>query len=66
MKVKSIYNTMEYGPAPESSSAAKEWLDKHNRKFSLFIDGQWQTPASLNYFQTINPANKEFFKLIGL
>ena len=60
MKVKSIYNTMEYGPAPESSSAAKEWLEKHSRKFSLYIDGQWQTPASSNYFQTINPANKEF------
>ncbi len=60
MKVKSIYNTMEYGPAPESSSAAKEWLEKHNRKFNLFIDGYWQAPASSKYFQSINPANKQF------
>jgi len=60
MKVKSIYNTMEYGPAPESSTAAKEWLEKHNRKFNLFIDGKWQAPASSKYFQSINPANKQF------
>lgn len=60
MKVKSIYNAMEYGPAPESSSAAKEWLEKHNRKFNLFIDGYWQAPTSSKYFQSINPANKQF------
>lgn len=60
MKVKSIYNTMEYGPAPESSSAAKEWLEKHNSKFNLFIDGKWQAPVSSKYFQSINPANKQF------
>ena len=51
---------MEYGPAPESSSAAKEWLEKHNSKFNLFIDGKWQAPASSKYFQSINPANKQF------
>lgn len=65
MKVKSIYKTMEYGPAPESSAAANEWLDKHNRKFSLFIDGKWQTPASAKYFDSINPANKEFLVKIS-
>lgn len=55
---------MEYGPAPESSAAAKEWLDKHNRKFTLFIDGKWQAPASAKYFDSINPANKEFLAKI--
>lgn len=63
VKVKSIYKTMEYGPAPESSSAAQEWLDKHNRKFDLFIDGKWQS-SSTRYFDSINPANKEFLAKI--
>ena len=56
---------MEYGPAPESPSAAKEWLDKHNRKLNLFIDGKWQTPSSSKYFKSINPANKEFLAEIS-
>lgn len=64
-KVKSIYKTMEYGPAPESATAANEWLDKHNREFGLFIDGQWQAPQSAKYFDSINPANKKFLAKIS-
>ncbi|NJN41513.1 MAG: aldehyde dehydrogenase family protein [Flammeovirgaceae bacterium] len=56
---------MEYGPAPESSSAANEWLDKHNQKFQLFIDGKWQTPASSKYFDSVNPSNKKFLAKIS-
>ncbi len=65
MKVKSIYESMEYGPAPESSSAAVEWLEKHHRKFNLFIDGKWPPPTSAKYFESINPANKEFIAKIS-
>ncbi len=56
---------MEYGPAPESATAANEWLDKHNREFGLFIDGQWQAPQSAKYFDSINPANKKFLAKIS-
>ncbi len=65
MKVKRIYETMEYGPAQESSSAANEWLEKHNRTFNLFIDGKWQSPKSAKYFESINPANKKFLAKIS-
>ena len=56
---------MEYGPAQESSSAADEWLEKHNRTFNLFIDGKWQSPKSAKYFESINPANKKFLAKIS-
>lgn len=59
MKVKSIFNTMEYGVAPESATAAHEWLQMHESKFNLFIDGKWVTPSSKKYFQSVNPANKK-------
>ena len=65
MKVKSIFNNLEYGLAPESSSAANEWLDKHKRKFTLFIDGQWQTSTAAKYFVSSNPSNKKLLAKIS-
>ena len=65
-KVKSIYKSMEYGPAPESASPANDWLTKHERKFSLFIDGKWQTPSSGKYMESSNPANKEFLSKVSI
>jgi aldehyde dehydrogenase (NAD+) len=54
-----IFKTMDYGPAPESSAAADTWLEEHGRKFGLFIDNQWVTPAEVQYYPSINPANGE-------
>jgi len=59
MKVKEIYDTMVYGPAPESASQANEFLDRHGRTFQLFIDGAWKAPVSGVYFESINPSNKQ-------
>lgn len=50
---------MDYGPAPESAQSAMDYLDRHNRKFKLFINGAWKAPASKKYFDSINPSNKE-------
>ncbi len=50
---------MPYGPAPENPSLANEFLDKHKRAFSLFINGKWKKPSSKKYFKSINPATKE-------
>ncbi|MGM5471073.1 aldehyde dehydrogenase family protein [Flavobacteriaceae bacterium LMO-SS05] len=58
-KVKDIYETMEYGPAPESADAAIEFLEKHKKTFKLFIDGKWIAPSSGDYFESINPSTKE-------
>ncbi|MCC6282449.1 MAG: aldehyde dehydrogenase family protein, partial [Saprospiraceae bacterium] len=59
MKIKEIYDTMVYGPAPESAAAANEFLDAHDRTFQLFIDGAWKAPASGVYFDSVNPSNKQ-------
>jgi len=59
MSIKEIYKTMEYGPAPESATAAMDWIKDHKGKFQLFIGGEWQAPLSKKYFETTNPANKD-------
>ena len=53
--VAQILKTMEYGPAPESDAAAQAWLDKYNRAFGLFINGEW-APGHGKPFDSINPA----------
>ncbi len=65
MNVKDLFETMEYGPAPENRDAADQWLDARRREFGLFINGEWTPPASGKYFETINPANKEFLARIA-
>ena len=56
MSVAEIFETMDYGPAPESAALADAWLDARGRKFRLFIDGTWREPATGQWFDTINPA----------
>ena len=46
---------MDYGPAPESDSSVNDWLDHHNRRFGLFIDGTFTQPGET--FTTVNPGN---------
>ena len=57
MKVAEVFETLEYGPAPESAAAAQAWLDAHERRMRLWIGGRWVEPASGEYFDTVNPAN---------
>ncbi len=44
--VPAIFETMEYGPAPESRAEAVQWLDQHGRTFGHFIGGAWTRPAA--------------------
>ena len=54
-----LFETMEYGPAPESDAPALEWLKQHdNGRFGHFINGRWVAPSEGQYFETINPATK--------
>ncbi len=54
--VAKILETMEYGPAPESSGPAEAWLEKYFRNFDLFINGEWVTSANTVKFDVNNPA----------
>ena len=62
--VAEIYESMEYGPAPESAAAAYAWLESHANRFDLYIGGRWVAPAQGGYFATIDPAkNRELAKV---
>jgi aldehyde dehydrogenase (NAD+) len=56
MTVKEIFETMDYGPAPEAADSANTWLEQHKHAFNLFIDGKFVKPKSGEYFETVNPA----------
>ncbi len=58
-RVAEIFETMEYGPAPESAEQAQLWLEARERQFRLFIGGAWRDPADGEYFETINPATAQ-------
>lgn len=51
-----IFQSMEYGPAPESDGTVNAWLEHHNRRFGHFIEGRWVEPAEGKYFPSHNPA----------
>ena len=53
--INEILQTMDYGPAPESTKEAQAWLDQHERRFGLFIDNAWTD--SSDTFATTNPAD---------
>jgi aldehyde dehydrogenase (NAD+) len=55
MKVMDVFETMEYGPAPEAASPALEWIQER-QPFGLFIHNQWVEPSSGQYLESINPA----------
>jgi aldehyde dehydrogenase (NAD+) len=57
MSIAEIFETMEYGPAPESASPAVRWLEERGRTFGHFIGGEWQGPQGGEWFDTVNPAN---------
>ncbi|HEX6484501.1 MAG TPA: aldehyde dehydrogenase family protein [Ktedonobacteraceae bacterium] len=55
MNVMEIFETMEYGPAPEAAAPVLAWIQEHS-PFGLFINNQWVKPASGQYMESINPA----------
>ena len=59
MTVAEIFQTMEYGPAPESADPARAWLERHGRDFGLFVGGRWVKPKGSESFETFNPGNGE-------
>ncbi|MFD1942425.1 aldehyde dehydrogenase family protein [Paradevosia shaoguanensis] len=54
-KIAQIFETLEYGPAPESAQPALDWLKAHDGIFGHFINGAWTKPGKT--FSSDNPAN---------
>lgn len=63
MTVKDIFETMEYGPAPESAAEALAWLVDQGDQFGHFINGAFTDPA--NGFESRNPATGETLAMVS-
>ena len=57
MSVKEIFDTMDYGMAPESAAEALAWLVDGGDRFGLFIGGKMTEPGAV--FEAKNPATGE-------
>ncbi|MBY6155955.1 aldehyde dehydrogenase family protein [Pseudooceanicola nitratireducens] len=57
MSVKEIFQSMDYGPAPEAAGDALAWLVDQGDRFGHFIDGTWTEVGET--FESRNPATGE-------
>ena len=62
-RVRELFETMEYGPAPEDASLVKQWIESHDGIFGHWIDGQWS--QATQHFESINPATEKKLAAIG-
>ncbi|MEP7286318.1 MAG: aldehyde dehydrogenase family protein [Chloroflexota bacterium] len=55
-KIAQLFDTMDYGPAPEAANIAQAWLKEHGPQMRMYIGGKWVAPAGGEYFDSVNPA----------
>jgi aldehyde dehydrogenase (NAD+) len=55
MNIREIFDSMDYGPAPEGSSEVMAWIAGHKGRFGHWIGGRFTAPGES--FATKNPAN---------
>lgn len=65
MSLAEIFQSLEYGPTPESTDAAKAWLAQKADGCRLFIDGCWHSPETDVWFDSINPANNDLLARVA-
>jgi aldehyde dehydrogenase (NAD+) len=53
--VRESFESMAWGPAPESAATAEAWLATHGRAFGHYVGGAWTAPGA-EQFDTVNPA----------
>ena len=58
-KIAELFETMEYGPAPEAADEARAWIEARGPRFGHFIDGGWAEPAEPDFFPSLDPSNEE-------
>ncbi|MEH6645887.1 aldehyde dehydrogenase family protein [Sulfitobacter sp.] len=54
MTVSEVFQTMDYGTAPESAAEALAWIVDQGGRFGHFIDGEMTAPSDV--FESRNPA----------
>jgi aldehyde dehydrogenase (NAD+) len=63
--VAGIFESMEYGPAPESDKPALAWIAAHEASFGHFIGGAWTKPAKGARFDVIDPATSKMLAKVA-
>ncbi len=63
--VAEIFQTMSYGPAPESDVAARRWLSEHEKGFAHFIGGRWTTAVGVSHFDVFEPATGQLLARVA-
>ena len=56
MSIREIFDTLDYGPAPEATDHAEAWFDAHREGLRHYIGGEWVVAAEGGWFETRNPA----------
>jgi len=64
MNIPDLFESMDYGPAPESPAEALAWLDAHGRRFGHFIGGEFAKPAGK--LETRNPATGDLLATLSV
>lgn len=64
ISVARYFDTMDYGPAPESDTDARQWLARHAEGFGHFIDGRFTQASAGAQFDTAEPATGQ--RLAGI
>ena len=57
MSVAEIFESMEYGPAPEAPQPALDWIASHGGRFGHYVDGAFAAPGET--FESRSPATGE-------
>ena len=63
--IREAFESMEYGPAPESRALADEWLQAHGSDFGHYIGGSFGPSESGASFETVNPATGEVLATVA-
>src|ERR671914_1000369 len=57
--VSEIFQSMDWGPAPESDKPALSWLARYNQTFGHYIGGRFTEPTEGALFDVVNPSNRQ-------
>ena len=55
--IRSVLETMDYGPSPEANGHITAWLDSHKNGFKHFIGGGFVASLGKEQFDVTNPAS---------
>jgi aldehyde dehydrogenase (NAD+) len=64
--ISDVFESMEYGPAPESPDRVIEWLRTHENRFHHFIGGIWSPSSGNEVLESVNPATGEVLATVPL